>query len=229
MILKPLFSEILRPRQLSDLALPQKDIDHLEQMVASRAIMNLLFYGKTGTGKTSAARVILSIVAPRASTEIDGSLLNKAESVRERVERYASTMTLYGGEKICFLDQLDLASKLAQNLLLKVVEDSRICRFIFAANDPSKLVPAMRSRLVAICFDVSASDQAEVQMRLMERYRRVFEETGIPYDQDRVQDIVRAHYPDLRAIANHLDMEFVTPASAAQAHERLRPNAEAVQ
>ena len=46
---------------------------------------------------------------------------------------------------MCFLDQLDLASKLAQNLLLKVVEDSRICRFIFAANDPSKLVPAMRS------------------------------------------------------------------------------------
>jgi replication-associated recombination protein RarA len=109
-MLKPFFSEILRPRQLSDLALPQKDIDHLEQMVASRAIMNLLFHGKTGTGKTSAARVILSILAPRSSTEMDGSLLNKAESVRERVERYASTMTLYGGEKMCFLDQLDLAS-----------------------------------------------------------------------------------------------------------------------
>jgi hypothetical protein len=108
MILKPLFSEILRPRQLSDLALPQKDIDHLEQMVASRAIMNLLFYGKIGSGKTSAARVILSIVARRASTEIDGSLLTGAECVREHVAPYVSSGCLYGA-KICFLDQADLA------------------------------------------------------------------------------------------------------------------------
>ena len=36
MLHKPLFSEILRPRQLSDLALPQRDIDQLEEMVASR-------------------------------------------------------------------------------------------------------------------------------------------------------------------------------------------------
>ena len=85
MILKPLFSEILRPCQLSDLTLPQPDIDKLEQMVASRAIMNLLFYGKTGSGKTSAARVILSILAPHSSTEIDGSLLTGADYVREHV------------------------------------------------------------------------------------------------------------------------------------------------
>jgi hypothetical protein len=85
MILKPLFSEILCPRQLSDLTLPQQDIDKLEQMVASRAIMNLLFYGKTGSGKTSAARVILSILAPRSSVEIDGSLLTGAAFPMTRI------------------------------------------------------------------------------------------------------------------------------------------------
>jgi DNA polymerase III delta prime subunit len=216
MLHKPLFSEILRPRQLSELALPQKDIDRLEQMVASGAIMNLLFHGKTGTGKTSAARAIISILGPQSSIEIDGSLVNGADFVREHVGRFASSMCLFGGAKICFLDHADLAAKSAQNSLLKVVEDSRICRYIFAAADCSKLITAMRSRLVTICFDVPASDQAELQMRLIGRYRRVFEEMALPYDQERVRCILRTHYPDLRAIANHLDLEFATPAYAAR-------------
>jgi hypothetical protein len=68
-----------------------------------------------------------------------------------------------------------------------------------------------------------------MQMRLMERYRKVFQETGIPYDQDRVREIVRTHYPDLRAIANHLDVEFATPAYAAQARDSSSQSAEASQ
>ena len=101
MILKPLFSEILRPCQLSDLTLPQPDIDKLEQMVASRAIMNLLFYGKTGSGKTSAARVILSILAPHSSTEIDGSLLTGADYVREHVGRFACSLDSDQYHRVC--------------------------------------------------------------------------------------------------------------------------------
>ena len=228
MVLKPLFSEILRPRQLSDLALPQRDIDNLERMVEARAIMNLLFYGKSGTGKTSAARVILSTLSPHASIEIDGSLLTGGEFVREKIEPYVSSGCLYGG-KICFLDQADLAFKRAQNALLKVVENSRSCRYIFAVSDRSKLIPALRSRLITICFDVSASDQAEVQMRLLERYRRVFQESDISYDQEWVQDIVRSHYPDLRRIANYLDVEFATPAYATLTRGRLSQTAEAAQ
>src|SRR5271165_6232067 len=113
-------------------------------------------------------------------------------------------------QNFLFLDQADLAFTRAQNSLLKLVENSNNCRYIFAATDRSKCIPALRSRLVTICFDVHVSNQAEVQERLMERYRKVFQETGIPFDQDRVHDIVRAHYPDLRAIANRLDMEFAT-------------------
>ena len=225
MLHKPLFSEILRPRQISDLALPRRDIDQLEEMVAAKAIMNLLFHGKNGTGKTSAARSISSSLSPRASIEFDGSLLNGVEFVHEHIKSYAMSGCLYAERKILFIDQADLGVKRAQYALLKTVEDSRTSRYIFAANDRSKLIPALRSRLVSICFDVPASDQAEVQMRLLERYRRVFEEKALPYDQDRVRDILRTHYPDLRAIANHLDVEFATPAYAALARDGVRQSA----
>ena len=139
---EPLFSEVLRPHQLTDLALPQKEIDHLTQMVASVSIMNLLLHGKCGTGKTSTARVICSTPSSREYIEIDGSSLKGAECVREKIERYSSSVSCGEGAKICFLDQADLVAKAAQNSLLSAVERfSRNCRYIFAANDRSKLIP----------------------------------------------------------------------------------------
>jgi len=50
----------------------------------------------------------------------------------------------------------------------------------------------------------------------------------IPYAEDRVRDIVRTHYPDLRCIANYLDLEFATPAYARQ-HDISSKTAEAAQ
>src|SRR4051812_7975905 len=131
MEMKLLFSEILRPRELDDLALPQRDIEHLKQMVASKAIMNLLFSGKPGTGKTSAARVIGSALSSCTYfREMDGSLLIGTDLVRREIEPSSSCRTLFGEGRIWFLDQADLATKPAQKLLLKVVEDSRVCRYI---------------------------------------------------------------------------------------------------
>jgi putative ATPase len=218
--IKPLFSEILRPRELADLALAQRDIEHLKQMVVSKAIMNLVFWGKPGTGKTSAARVILSSVSRDNSIEIDGSMINP--EFLKQIEGWASSISFNGGGKLCFIDQADLTTKSAQNSLLKVIEDSsRNVRYIFAATDRSKLIPALRSRLMTICSDVPESDQADVQARLMERYRRMFTEMKILYDQNRLREIVGTHYPDLRCIANYLDLEFATPAYVRQ-QDRVR-------
>ena len=54
---KQSLSEILRPQTVSDLTLPTPIIDRLQKMIETNSIMNMLFYGKVGTGKTSAARL----------------------------------------------------------------------------------------------------------------------------------------------------------------------------
>ena len=54
---KPLLSEILRPQALADLTLPAPTIERLKRVIASRSMVNMLFYGPPGSGKTSAANL----------------------------------------------------------------------------------------------------------------------------------------------------------------------------
>ena len=52
-----LVSEQLRPKTFDDLVLSVKLRDRLERMYDTRNVMNMLFYGKPGSGKTTAAQI----------------------------------------------------------------------------------------------------------------------------------------------------------------------------
>jgi hypothetical protein len=75
-------------------------------------------------------------------------------------------------------------------------------------NDISKLIPAIQSRLMSICFDIAPGDRAEVQSNLTDRYERNLAELGIQFDRERLKEIIGIYYPDLRSIANHIEFEF---------------------
>ena len=51
-------SELLRPTELADLIQPPEIIRGLERMVVQRAPLNMIFHGKPGLGKTSAAQIL---------------------------------------------------------------------------------------------------------------------------------------------------------------------------
>src|SRR5258708_32891544 len=97
-----LLSELLRPRQLDDLTIRYRDIERLNRMVASRSIMNMLFYSKPGLGKTSAARAIIKMIGADAG-EINGSKATGVDFVRDRIESFATACSLFGKPKICFI------------------------------------------------------------------------------------------------------------------------------
>ena len=141
--------------------------------------------------------------------EINGSDATGVDFVRERIVRFSSALAMNGGRKICFIDEADYVSQNAQAALRKVIEEySDNCRYLLAVNNISKLIPAVRSRLMEICFDIAPADRAEVKKRLVERYERKLSAAGIPIDKERLNQIVSIYYPDLRSIANHLEFEF---------------------
>ena len=59
---KPLLAEILRPKALSDLTLPTPTIERLQRVIESGSMVNMLFHGPLGSGKTSAAEIFMDAI-----------------------------------------------------------------------------------------------------------------------------------------------------------------------
>jgi putative ATPase len=206
---KRLLSELLRPQTLSDFTLPTPMIKRLQKMVETKSIMNMVFYGKVGTGKTSAARLFedyadVGFFGGRRFVQWDGSSVKSVDFVRTDIERCLSSW----GSKIALLDRADLVSKAAQQALPSVIDKPYHCRFLFTVNHLAKIIPEIRSRLMPICFDTEPSDRAEVQRRLIDRYESKLAEYGILYDKRLLTEIIGTNYPDLRSIAQKIDFEF---------------------
>ena len=91
-----------------------------------------------------------------------------------------------------------------------VIEDcSQNCRFIFTCNDLKKIHPALCSRLLSICFDMTSSQQTKslelYTKRTVEKLKTFVENI----DENRITRIISMYYPDYRTIANHLEYEFI--------------------
>ena len=137
--------------------------------------------------------------------------------MRYRIGSFARASSLLAEHrKICFVDEAEYLSKQAQGALRKVIEDtSSTCRFIFAVNDMPKIIPALRSRLIGVCFDLVSSDWVEVKDKLISRYTVALSKARIKFDRRRLAELIGIYYPDLRSIANQVQYEFVYGDQAA--------------
>jgi len=170
--------------------------------------MNMLFYGEPGIGKTSAARILIkNMVAD--NYEINGSFNNGDKTMLKGIEYFATSASILGGPKICFIDEADYMSKDAQASLRNLIETvSQNTRFILTANDIGRLSPAIRYRCHPICFDVRPNDKKGVVEKMIKRYINKFNEMRIDVDPIRLAEIVGIYFPDLRSISNQFELEF---------------------
>ena len=204
-----LISETLRPMKFNELVLDKQFQDKLQKMHDSRTVMNMIFYGKPGSGKTSAARIFVD--SPDFDClPINGSLDTKIEIVRTKILNFATSMSLFSHHKICFIDEADYLSKSSQASLRGVIEDtSKNCRYIFTANDMSKIHPALCSRLMPICFDMTAMQIEDELQRYKERVIAFMKEQSIEVDELRINRVIEMNFPDYRTIANKLEFEML--------------------
>jgi replication-associated recombination protein RarA len=160
-------STLLQPKTLGDHTLPSKEITRLNAMVAERSIKNLFFYGGNGRGKTLVARLISKSVSPQNGIELNGASSQDRDSiVSGELKRYGTSTPLFGDRKFCFIDNADFLPKHAQGDLLAAIDKCSTASFFLAANKPAQLLPGLQSRLLPICFDLSAEDLPEMRNAL---------------------------------------------------------------
>ena len=201
-------SELLRPKRIDELALPENIILGLQRMFDRQAPDNMLLFGPPGTGKTSTARIFLKACGDYDNITVDGSRDNGIDYIRKVVEGFASTC----GLKIIFIDDGDFFSKPGQALLRGLIEKtSARCRFIMAVNDVTNIDKALRSRLLPLHFAVPKAEAPAVLKRVQDRVSERLVEHGWSFDRERLNQIVSEHLFDLRAMANKIQFEFERP------------------
>lgn len=206
-LLPPLLSEKLRPSSLADITLPSEIIRSFERMVQNGKILNMVFYGKPGIGKTSAARILLRELDADVY-ELNGSFNNGEKTMVKSIENFAYTVSMRGKPKICFIDEADQMSSANQDAIRYTIENtSANTRFLLTANDVTKLTRAIKSRCLPICFDLRPIEAAVLVEELTARYDEKLRKLGFKMEPKRIREIVGLSFPDMRMIANRLELE----------------------
>lgn len=193
-----------RPKTLDEFVFNDADnAAQFAQMIANKNIPHLMFSGHCGSGKTSMAFLLKSLLGiPDADfKKFNASKDNSVDVVREKIEPFISTCTTGDNDfKIVLLDEADYLSPSAQAALRSMVEEGvSNARFIFTCNKPEKLLPAIHSRCQTYTFNTLDIDS--ICLRVV----KILKEEGIKgYNPAELVEFVQTLYPDFRKILNEL-------------------------
>ena len=188
----------------------------INSWIKEGTIPHILLSGSPGIGKTTFAKVLITELGVQEFDvlEINASRATGVEAVvRDQITNFCNSIP-FGPFKIVLLDEADRLSINAQDALKGVIEEySKYVRFILTCNTPSRIVPALHSRLQQQHF--SSVDQNEFTARAA----TILVEEGVDFDLDTLDLYVKVTYPDLRKCTNFLQQNCIE-------NKLLRPSAE---
>ena len=192
-----LFTERFRPTDPKDYIGNEVFKASLDQWIKQQDIPHILLYGPAGTGKTTAAKLIV------ANLDCDHIYINCSdengiETIREKVKSFASAAT-FRALKVVIMDEADFLTINAQAALRNVIETfSKTTRFIFTCNYVERVIDPIQSRTSV--FEVLPPSKKEVAKRCVQ----ILDEEACNRATDDIVAIVNKTYPDIRKTLNVL-------------------------
>ena len=168
---------------------------------------HLLLTGSAGTGKTSAALMLLKLlnVDDFDILKINASEENGIDVVRNKIKNFTVTWGM-GDMKYVLLDECDYLSPAAQAALRNLTETyADNTRFIFTANYINKIIPALISRCYHFHFDTLDKDQFRNRIATI----LVTENVSLDGDAlDILDSYIQSSYPDMRKCINQISQNI---------------------
>lgn len=138
-----------------------------------------LFTGQPGTGKTTAARIMATLIG---ADDMDVKEMNCSSSNGiDDMRALCADVPLapYGKAKIYILDEFHKATTQAQNAMLKMLEDTPDhAYFVLCSSEPDNILPAIQTRCSKVKFRQLTVDE------LFAILRKVKIEEGLDVSRD---------------------------------------------
>lgn len=144
--------EMIRPKTLEDY-LGQEEIlgtgTPLRNLIETRQLISLVFWGLPGVGKTTLARIIAT---GSGANFIELSAVNSGiKELREAVNQAEESLKLTGEKTVVFIDEIHRYSKTQQDAILPFVENGTIILMGATTENPAfQVIPALLSRVLIV-------------------------------------------------------------------------------
>lgn len=205
-----LWVERYRPKTIADCILPEELKQTFQAFVDKKDVPGLLLSGQPGTGKTTVARAMLEQLGCDYIV-INGSLNGNIDTLRNDIQRFASSVSFTGGRKYVILDEADYLTTATQAALRNFMEEySKNCGFILTCNFSNRIMDALRSRCSTIHFKIDKKEMPKLAAQFMKRATQILNENNIEYDKAVVASVISKHYPDWRKVLNELQRYSAT-------------------
>ena len=192
-----LFTEKYRPDTLEGYIGNDDFKSSLQQWIDANDIPHLLLTGGAGTGKTTAAKLIINNI-DCDSLYINCSDENGIDTIRDKVKSFASAAS-FKPQKVVIMDEADFLTINAQAALRNIIETYSLnTRFVFTCNYIERIIDPIQSRTVV--FELTPPSMQDVAFKCVE----ILNLEEITYTKADLVRIVKQTYPDIRKTLNLL-------------------------
>ncbi|HYT41281.1 MAG TPA: AAA family ATPase [Methylomirabilota bacterium] len=198
------WSEKYRPQVVADCVLPVTIKKSFQAFVDQKEFPNLLLSGAPGVGKTTIAKAMLKQL-DKDYTIINASKEGNIDTLRTKMQGYASSVSFKGGRKYIVLDEADYLTHATQPALRNFMEEfSRNCGFILTANYLNKIIEPLQSRCSCIDFHIAKEEKPKIASLFLHRLKHILRQENVEFQQEPLVALILKYFPDFRRTLNEL-------------------------
>jgi putative ATPase len=203
----------MRPKSLSDFVGQEHIVGQgkiLSRAIEADKLSSAIFYGPSGTGKTTLASIIAETTNNNFITL--NAVTSGIKDIKEKISYAVDELSLYNKRTILFIDEIHRFNKAQQDALLPYVENGTIILVGATTENPYfEVNQALISRSLVFEFKkITREDIKKVVKKALKDTERGYGNKAVELDEDALNHIVENSNGDIRKALSAIELGVET-------------------